>query len=105
MLFGYCVVVDHGIHIARRYQKSQPRCTKHGDTVFVFPVRLCNNADFIAKRFQQTADNCRSEGRVVYIGIPNNIDKVTLLPAPLFISFFEIGRKSLTIFLYIPRFL
>ncbi len=37
---GNRIVVDHGIHIASHDQKSKPRFSESGYTVFIPPVRL-----------------------------------------------------------------
>jgi len=74
-------MVDHGIHVARGHQKSQPRFSKHRDALPVLPVWLGDDPHLVSAGLQQAADDGVSEGGMVHIGIPDHIDKIALLPA------------------------
>ena len=88
VLFGHAVVVDHGVHVAASDQKAQTGPTQDGDGLGVLPIRLGDESHFISCRFQHTADDGMAKGGMVHIGIPNDVDKVTLFPAsPLHIRF------------------
>ena len=88
VLFGHAIVVDHGVHVAAGDQKAQPGPTQNCDGLGVLPIRLGDESHLISCRFQHTADDGMAEGGMVHIGIPNDVDKVTLLPAtPLHIRF------------------
>ena len=82
-VLGDRIVVHHGVHVAAGHQKAQPGTAIHIDRLGIFPVRLGDNAHAIAVAFQHPADNGVAEGGVIHIGIPNDVDKVTLLPAPV----------------------
>ena len=88
VLFGHAVVVDHGVHVAASDQKAQTGPTQNRDGLGVFPIRLGDESHLISCRFQHTADDGMAKGGMVHIGIPNDVDKVTLFPAsPLHIRF------------------
>ena len=83
-LFGYGIMVYHGIHISRRHQKSQSRLSKYLNTLLLSPVRLRNDPHFIPTTLQQSADDRSTKGRMVHVGITCNIGKIYLLPPSLF---------------------
>ena len=88
VLLRHSVMIDHGIHISGCNQKSQPGFAEYLYTLFLSPVRLTDDPHFISAAFQQSADNGRTKGRMVHIGIPCHVDKVCLFPSPLFHFFF-----------------
>ena len=86
--FGDAVMIHHRIHIACAHQKAQSWFTEYVDAVFIFPVRLGDDTHTIACVFQHTADDCRTERRMIDIGISDHKRKVHLIPsAPLHILF------------------
>ena len=79
--FRHGIMVDHGIHVAGTNQKSQPRTAEPHDVFAVFPVGLRYNADFVTV-FLENAGNYRgTERRMVHVGVAQNINKISLLPA------------------------
>ena len=78
VFFGHIVVIDHRIHIAGGHQKTKARCAKHGNTVILFPVWLGDDADMIPMCLKQPCDDRMSKGRMIYISIPRDIDKIQL---------------------------
>ena len=80
-LLGDGVVIDHGIHIAAGDEEPQAGTAQGRDGLGVLPVGLGQNADFIAVGFQNPADDGMAEGRMIHIGIADDIDKIALLPA------------------------
>ena len=51
VLSGHCIVVDHGIHISGRHQKSKPGFSEKGNALFFLPVRLGNDPYRISSAF------------------------------------------------------
>ena len=90
-LFGYGIMVDHGIHISCGYKKSKTWFAKNRDAVRCLPVRLCNDSHSVATGFQQPCDDGMTKGRMVYISISGNIDKIDLIPSTFF-HFFSADR-------------
>ena len=78
------IVVHHGIHIAAHDQKTQTGFPEHPDALRILPVRLGDDTHFIAVGFQYPADDGMTEGGMIHVGIPDDIYKITLFPAPLF---------------------
>ena len=81
-VMGYGIVVYHGVHIAPGDQKAQPGPPQGADGLRVLPVRLGEDPHLVSCRLQDPADDGVSKGRVIHIGVANDIDKVTLLPSP-----------------------
>ena len=75
---GNGVVVHHRVHVAAADQKAQPGAAKDVDGLGIFPVRLRDDAHAVAVIFQDPADDGMAEGRVVYIGVTNDIYEIRL---------------------------
>ena len=80
-LLGDGVVVDHGIHIAAGDEEPQAGTAQGRNGLGILPVGLGQNADFIAVGLQDPADDGMAEGRMIHIGVTDDIDKIALLPA------------------------
>ena len=76
-------MVHHGVHIAAHHQKAQSRLAQRTDGIGILPVRLGNDAHLIPRRLQHAADDGVAEGRMIHIGVTDDIDEVALLPAAL----------------------
>ena len=94
---GNRIVIYHGIHVSCRNQKSQTGFSEFRHTAFILPVRLGQNADTIAPAFEHSADDRRPKGGMIHIGIPGNVYKIRLFPAPFLHFFSRDGQKSLHI--------
>ena len=81
---GDGIVVHHGVHVAAADQKAQPGPAKGRYGLGILPIGLRDDAHAVAPAFQNTADNGVAEGRVIHIGITNDIYKVRLRNAPGF---------------------
>ena len=81
-------MIDHGIHISGRNQKAEARFAKNLDAFFLFPVRLADDPDFVSPALQQSADDRRTKGRMVHVGIACDIGKIYLFPPSLLHFFF-----------------
>ena len=95
VLFRHCIMINHRIHIAGRYQKAQTRFTKHLDPFRIFPVRLSYHSHRIAPAFQETADDRRPERRMIHIRISTYIDKIRLFYSSL-PALFHCHRQKLS---------
>ena len=89
VVLGDGIVVDHRVHIAAGDQKPQPGTAENVDGFGIFPIRLRDDANIVAVAFQNPADDGVAEGRMIHIGIPDNIDKIKLGDAPLSHFFFR----------------
>ena len=81
-LFGGSVVGHHGVDIARGEEHPQPGPPQGGKGFRVPPVGLGQHGHPIALGLQHPADDSRTEGGVVHIGVPGNQQKVIKVPAP-----------------------
>ena len=77
-------MIHHGIHISRGHEKRKPWLPVYGDAVVILPVRLGKDADAVSVRLKRPHDHRRPEGRVVYIGVPDYINKIKLADTPRF---------------------
>ena len=75
------VAIDHRVHIARSDTKIKIGFAQRAKAIGGEPVRLTDNADLIALRLKQTADQGHAEARVVDVGIAGNQDDVAAVPA------------------------
>ena len=75
------VAVDHGVHVAAGDAEEQGRAAERGERLGALPVRLGDDADAEAVRFQQAADDRHAEARVIDIGVAGDEDDVALIPA------------------------
>ena len=80
MVMGDGIVVDHGVHIAAGNEKAKPRLPQGSDGVRVSPIRLGENADLIACVLQYPADDGVAKGRVIDVGVADDIDEIALAP-------------------------
>ena len=77
-------LVEQRIHIARGNKEPQPRLSQAVEVLGGMPVWLGNDTNLIPMFLEETADDGRTEARVIDIGIPRDEDKVKLLPAAFF---------------------
>ena len=87
-------MVDHGIHVPGAYKKTEPRLAQNSNALLILPVRLRNHTYLIAVSLQNTADDGVSKGRMIHVGVPADIDEITLTPAPFF-HIFPADRKKI----------
>ena len=80
---GHRVMADHRVHVAAHDQEAQPGRPEDGNGVGIVPVGLADDAHPVAVRLQHAADDRMAKAGVVDIGVADDIDKVTLIPAPL----------------------
>ncbi|MNT24715.1 hypothetical protein D3C72_1602060 [compost metagenome] len=75
------VLVDHGIHVAGGNAVIQARLAEDAERVSRQPVRLADDADSVALRFEQAANEGHAETRMVNVGVARDEDDVALVPA------------------------
>ena len=75
-LFRGGIVIDHGIDVSGRDQKTEPWPTQPFHLVAAVPVGLRNDADGVAGVLKHTGDDGRTKAWVIHIGIANDIDKI-----------------------------
>ena len=92
-LFGHGVVVDHRVHVAAHHQKGQTGFPQGLDAGGVLPVWLGDDAYLIARVLQHPGDDGVTKGGMVHVGVPDNIYKITLLPAPALHILARDGQK------------
>lgn len=63
-------MVDHGIEVPRGHEKGEAGALENSEGLDIGPVGLRNNTDTVPERFEMSSYYRRSEGRVVYVGIP-----------------------------------
>ena len=80
-LLVHRVVVHHGVHVARRHEKSQPRLAEHRDAFRVVPIGLGDEAHLVAVGFQHPRDDGAPEGGMIHVGVAGDVDEVELPPA------------------------
>ena len=80
-LLVHRVVVHHGVHIARRYEESQPRLAEHRDAFRVVPIGLSDEAHLVAVGLQHPRDDGAAERGMIHVGVAGDIDEVELPPA------------------------
>ena len=88
-LFRDGIMIHHRIHISRRHEEAEPRLPENRNALIVFPVGLGDDPHAVAMGLQKPADDGVAEGRMIHIGIPDNIDKIKLGDAPLSHFFFR----------------
>ena len=92
-VLGDGIVIDHGVHITAADQKAQTGSAVNIDAFWVAPVGLGDNAHSIAGILQYPADDGVTKGRMIHIGVTDDIYKITLGPAPGDHIFFANGKK------------
>ena len=92
-VLGHGVVVDHRVHVAAADQKAETRLTQDRYRIGIFPIRLGDDADLVAVRFQNARDDRVSERRMVDVSVADDIDEVALRPAAAVHIFFADGQK------------
>ncbi len=75
------IAVDHRIHVAGRDAKIQARLAQLAKVLGRLPVRLADDANTIALRFQQSPDQCHAETGVIDIGIARHQYHIARIPA------------------------
>ena len=75
---GHRIVIYHGIHIAGRDEKSQPRFPQGKNRVLILHIRLGNHTHRVASGLQHAPDDRMSEGGMVHIGIPADVHEIQL---------------------------
>ena len=93
-VLGDGVMVHHGIHIAAGHQEAQPGPAVDADGLGVLPVGLGDDADAVAVAFQHPADDGVAEGRMIHIGVADDIYEIALFPAPVQHILFADGKKA-----------
>jgi len=85
------IMIYHRIHIPAWNKKSKSWFSKHGNTLFVFPIRLTDHSNLITICFQNSCNNRMSKRWVIHISITGHIDKIYLFPSS-FQHFFSCNR-------------
>ena len=75
------VAVDHRIHVACRHAPEQVRLAQHLERLGALPVRLRNDADAKALRFEHASDHRHAKARVIDIGVTRHQNNVAAVPA------------------------
>ena len=83
LIFGCRITAQHGVKVAAGNKHAQSRLAQLCHIFCFIPTRLAQHSYLVALRLQHTADYCRTEGGMVYIGIAADKQKVKLLPATL----------------------
>ena len=63
------IVIDHGIHISGGDEEGETGLAEDTDTFGIPVVRLCDDPGAVAVGFEQPAEDGRTEGGMVYIGV------------------------------------
>ena len=93
VMAGDGVVVDHRVHVAAADQKAETRLPQDRYRIGIFPIRLGDDANLVAVRFQNARDDRVPERRMVDVSVADNIDEVALRPAAAVHIFFADGQK------------
>ena len=72
------IVIDHGIHVSGRNDKSQTGFPENIDAFRISPVRLGDKSHRIAAAFQQPGDDGAAKGGVIHVGVAADIDEIRL---------------------------
>ena len=80
-VLGHRIVVDHGVHVAGADEEAQARLAEHADAGGVGPVGLADDANFVAVRVEDAADDSHAKAGMVHVGVTADVDKVALVPA------------------------
>ena len=83
LMLAHSIAAEHGIKVAAGNHYAQARLAQGGKIFYFIPRRLAQHRHLVALRLQHAADNRWSEGRMVYIGIAADEQKINLLPATL----------------------
>ncbi len=75
------IVVDHGVHVAAADEEAEPRRAEEIYGIFISPVGLGADGDTVSGVLEDAADDGRSEGGVVDIGITDDKDEVGPIPS------------------------
>ena len=75
------VAVDHRVHIASGDAEKQIRRAEFLKIVFAVPIRLADDADAKALRFQQAPDQRHAETRMVDVSVTRDQNDVARIPA------------------------
>ena len=75
------VAVDHRIHVAGGHAEIQVGPAERAERIDRQPVWLADDADPIALRLQQPADQRHAEARMVDIGVAGDQDHIAAIPA------------------------
>ena len=86
-IFGRCIMAQHGIKIATGNEHTQTGLTQGSKIFNLIPSRLAQQRHLVALGFQHPANNRRTKGRMVHIGITADEQKIQLLPTT-FCNFF-----------------
>ena len=86
---GDGIVVHHRVHVPAHHKEAEARPPQRRDRRRVFPVRLADDADFIARVFKHAGDDGVAERRMVDIGVTDDCAQPRR-----FISDLEMGKNS-----------
>jgi hypothetical protein len=75
------IAVDHGIHVAGGDAEKQLRPAQAPEIIGRMPVRLADDADAKALRFEQAPYQRHAEAGVVDVGVAGDQDDVAFVPA------------------------
>ena len=80
---GGGVVIHHAVNHAGGDEKAVIRTAKTLEIVGVFPIRLGEHRNVVARGFQRADDDGRAEGRMIHIRVAADINKIRRIPAAL----------------------
>ena len=95
-LLGHGIVVDHAVDHAGGHQEAQARLAEALEGALVLPVRQAEHRHPVAGLLQHAADDGVPEGRVIHIGLANDIYEIRRIPAAL-AAFFQGHREKLLV--------
>ena len=75
------VAIHHRIHVACTHAEKQFRPTQYLERISAVPVRLRDDANAEALRFQQAPDDGHAETGMIDVGITGDDDDVAFVPA------------------------
>ena len=86
-------MIDHGVHVAAGHKETQAGTAIDIDGSGILPVRLGDDTHAVPVAFQNPADDGMAEGRMIYIGITDDIHKVALCPTAIQHILFAYRKK------------
>ena len=93
MLLGDGIMIDHGVHVARSDEETQPRLAENIDALRIFPVGLRNDRNAVSVRLKHAGDDRMTKGRMIDISIADDVNKIGTVPSARAHFFLCYGQK------------